>query len=228
MSAKAKIWLYKNGNECVSITGGWSERNFNSHGGSYYLKAETYLEYGDNSSDWGVGGFSTTNKIPFGLFDTMTINYGIHSCSTGNMHDFTDTVYAYLATNDSETGLSNLKNIHTIARDPQFAGPLVSEFNINVKTINPACIALYAGTTFMGKDTSICRLYHAYLTSSDDAFIINEHDDEKITLSLNDISGLINAVNVTSESKFHSFNPSPNSLVILTVPSSVYQPSKNT
>lgn len=193
MSAKAKIWLYKNGKECVSITGGWSERNFNSHGGSYYLKAETYLEYGDNSSDWGVGGFSTTNKIPFGLFDTMTIKYGIHSCSTTCISsDFNCDVYAYLATNDSETGLSNLKNIHTIGRDPSFAGPLVSEFNINVKTINPACIALYAGTSYGGKDTSICRLYYAYLTSTDDVFIINEHDDEKITLSLNDISGLIN------------------------------------
>jgi hypothetical protein len=197
MSAKAKIWLYKNGIECASITGGWSERNFNSYGGSYYLKTETYLEYGDNSSDWGVGGFSTINKIPFGLFDTMTIKYGICGCSTGCINsNFNDNVYAYLATNDSETGLSNLKTIHTIKRDPPHEGSLVNEFNINVKTINPACIALYAGTTYSGKDTSVCRLYYAYLTSSDDVIVINEHDDEKITLSLNDISGLINITQI--------------------------------
>ena len=64
-------WLYKDGDECVNITGGWVETYQAGLGGGTFKKENTYLFYDTGASQTADG--ATKNKINVTKFNELVV-----------------------------------------------------------------------------------------------------------------------------------------------------------
>ena len=71
MSSKAKIYLYKEGNECVSLTGGWKTLNATVTNSDNVLTVKT-------SSTTSRACVSITNKIDFNTYKKLIFYPVVH------------------------------------------------------------------------------------------------------------------------------------------------------
>lgn len=74
----ATLYLYKLGNECVDITGGWIDFNYRAAGGTTIknndnITVKTTVQYGGK-------GYKTTNAIDITAFRKLTVDFS----ATGN------------------------------------------------------------------------------------------------------------------------------------------------
>ena len=87
-SLPSKTYLYNSGDECTSVTGGWKGHQFDSSfTAGYYTKGTSYLEYGDNSSSYGYGGFITTKAIDLTNYTKLVVKHQIASTSYTSGYD---------------------------------------------------------------------------------------------------------------------------------------------
>ena len=66
-----KRWLYRYGDECEGVTGGWVSDNL--YGTSTFTKQDQYLEVSGNENSW-VGLFHTANKISLDGYTKLMVD----------------------------------------------------------------------------------------------------------------------------------------------------------
>lgn len=203
MGNKATVYLYKAGNECSAITGGWTGKNFFDYGETvYYTKASTYLDYGDNGSNgYGYGGFITNNKINFSYFSNIYIDWEKYKC----------VLNIYSGTNKSGGGhktlflasstscgffLSGNKNItKTLIQVNSARGDYKLQretSQTSLSSINSSeHVGMLGGAGYIYNDIIQVKTYNLYMTSSSDILSIASQNATSMTVNLNNLGGLI-------------------------------------
>lgn len=170
--AKAKIYLYKEGNECTSITGGWEYVAFDYEGETLISKKTNYIHHSRTTDSAIRGLLYTKNALNTDNFDKAISEYNIISQTTaGNTnginfissrtvgssgYDYSVDYGIDLGDNITEVAFAN--NMHVCIRQ---GGNWGTRINANT--------------------------YNIYLTSKDDLLIINSQDDDIITFSVNNL-----------------------------------------
>lgn len=77
-----ELYLYDSGNEFDKVTGGWKGHQWDtSFTAGYFSKKDTYLEYGDNTSNYRYGGFVTNSGIDLTPYSTLYVDFQFVSYS---------------------------------------------------------------------------------------------------------------------------------------------------
>lgn len=203
MGNKATVYLYKAGNECSAITGGWTGKNFFDYsGGNYATKASTYLDYGDNStSGYGYGGFITNNKINFSYFSNIYIDWEKYKCvlniwsgtnASGPGHKTlfiasSTSCGFFLSGNKNITGklinVDSTRGNYKLQRETSQA---------SLSSINSSeHVGMLGGAGYINTDTIQVKTYNLYMTSSSDILSIASQNETSMTVNLNNLGGLI-------------------------------------
>lgn len=195
---KIKLWLYKEGNKCTSVTGGWTGKQLYSYypeGNGHYVENATYLEYGDDDIYNGMGGFITNSAINFSKFSTIVLDHQIVSYENV-YNEYTGVAYSGLVLGDS----ADLDLYTPYGDDPNYVeleGMRIENkvarttVTADISSNNNSCyIAVYGSADAYSNYKIICRMHNLYL-ESDDAIIINSTADNKVNFSLNNLGGLI-------------------------------------
>ena len=107
-----QFWLYNNGNEYTSVTGGWMERARVTN----YTASGTFTKDTDNiycaSKSGGSSGISTTNAIDFTNYSTLYFKYKVKS---GNLARYK--IASSLPTSDDGTDLTATTSYQTVSVD---------------------------------------------------------------------------------------------------------------
>jgi hypothetical protein len=96
-----KLWLYREGDECEDVTGGWVGKVFASdfNGLGSFAKGDTSLQM--TSAANKSAGFFTANKIDLTLYSTLVVNV---LAATGARSDFTINHTAQILTSRNVNG----------------------------------------------------------------------------------------------------------------------------
>lgn len=170
--AKAKIYLYKEGNECVSLTGGWKFGR--SNGSPTRNKNENNLEI-KTSTTGHDGAFVTTNAINISKFSKMN-----------SVLDYKNYRGRIIITDDS-TGNNNSNSVmwQNDSASDNFTNKEVS-VDFNIDNNRYFSIMSYA----QQNSEQITRVRKIWLETKENVLTINSHEDSKITFSANDL-GLV-------------------------------------
>ena len=179
MSSKAKIYLYKEGNECVSLTGGWG-RAFNNGNHSDILTL--YDEYMQSSSpttnSWVTR--STTNKFNFNKYKELTLDYEISSKTTLSIKSAMDIL--------SNTGTWTILD-SSIVKNNMF-----STQNLDIGSYTETLDISDLNSLYYANLRSSwggVRFKNLYLTTNENTILINSQDDNSINFSCNTFDNLI-------------------------------------
>ena len=170
--AKAKIYLYKEGNECVSLTGGWKLGR--SNGSPTRNKNENNLEI-KTSTTGHDGVFVTTNAINISKFSKMN---SVLDCKNYR---------GRIIITDDSTGNNNSNSVmwQNDSASDNFTNKEVS-VDFNIDNNRYFSIMSYA----QQNSEQITRVRKIWLETKENVLTINSHEDSKITFSANDL-GLV-------------------------------------
>jgi hypothetical protein len=201
MGNKARVWLYKEGNECSTITGGWSGKNFGTYGGSNYaIKNADNLDFGDNGNNYGYGGFRTNNTISLSQFSTIYIDWQQYSFSlnvyggTGKSGSADSTFFytsssalndGYSYNNSRFAGINNSSGTNNTTRRTDSS----SMDAVNNSTKYYLGMAGMSG--YINPDTVKTRTYNIYMDSRKDIITVSNQNNTQLTLILDNLSNMI-------------------------------------
>lgn len=85
--APQKLYLYNEGDECTSVTGGYTLREFYNGSSSYATLTKNasslYFTTVIRSEVWRKRGFATSNKLDFSKYSKLYVEYSSSSTLTG-------------------------------------------------------------------------------------------------------------------------------------------------
>lgn len=187
------IYFYKEGDECVDVTGGWLGRQFNSsYTGGFYTKYATYLEYGDNrigtlgENALGYGGFVTQNTIDLSKYDKIYMDHEIVSSYTVNGSSMGSNLVTSANKTGSYTNTSGITYLKTFSvKAPATMSRQVSEIDIS-STKSNISLAVFGSAGNYSTDTIVCRLYNMWVGESFDVVTITEQNSSSVSFTLSD------------------------------------------
>lgn len=166
-SKVGKTYLYQAGNECTSVTGGWTAKSYFSNGGTT-TKASKYLEYGDQTKDnYGYGGFYTTNKINLKDYRRLFIDWEIVSTkinifSGTNASGSTQNVCGTKTSASSDyTEITQLTNVSNSLNNYNL-GRRITAVDLSSQTAS-VHIVVHSTAGYIYTDTILCRLHNMWL-----------------------------------------------------------------
>ena len=184
MSGKAKIYLYKEGNECTSLTGGYVESYSDTKSKTVTKTANSFKILKD-SDNYANGGLYTKNKIDLKYASKLVYNLSAYS-------------FAYVSPDNTGTTLGtssqanyNITNfVDTISLEPTMGKntyqviPTKSSFHVLVRQGG------IAGCRLDGE------VHEIYYEIDRDIVSINSQDDSSINFSCSNLSNLITITKV--------------------------------
>ena len=179
MSSKAKIYLYKEGNECVSLTSGWGNAFNNGSNSNILTLYDEYMQSSNPAANSWVAR-STTNKFNFNKYEELTLDYELSSKTTSSLNNAMDIL--------SNTGTWTTLN-NSIVKNKMF----------NIQNLD---VGSYTETLDISDLNSLyyanlrssyggVRFKNLYLTTNENTILINSQDDNSINFSCNTFDNLI-------------------------------------
>ena len=179
MSSKAKIYLYKEGNECVSLTSGWGTA-FNNGGHSDTLKLyDKYMQSSNPTTNSWVAR-STTNKFNFNKYEELTLDYELSSKTTSDSKGIMEIL--------SNTGTWTTQD-NSIVKNKVF-----NTQNLDVGSYTETLDISDLNNLYYANLRSFwggVRFKKLYLTTNENTILINSQDDNSINFSCNTFDNLI-------------------------------------
>ena len=174
--AKAKIYLYKEGNECVSLTGGWVKQDVTNRipvtlgniDGKLYL----------NSSGNKIGVMRCNDQFNFNKFSSLT--FDLKCIIATSQYTRTDIgIWDSIPIYQTSEATSIIGEKITISRPRQ-----TSTYEIN--GIENGYIGFW-GNCYTNNETSI---YNVFLETKENVITINSQENDNITFNTSDL-GLV-------------------------------------
>ena len=86
MSYFSVLWLYREGDECIDVTGGWTGNTYDGRGS--VAKNSDHLSAVTNNAPYANAGFCTNELIDFTGYHTLNIEYELSGKVSGNFFGF--------------------------------------------------------------------------------------------------------------------------------------------
>lgn len=172
MASKAKIYLYKEGNECESLTGGWNIYNVGNLSLAPITKNFDNIYIGA-SENGAIGNLVATNTFDFEKFDSIHVEYKLTSGLTwiGIPPTYNDSVFG-----------NNAMSL-----------PLSDENKVVIRSITSSDYANpYIGFHIKGG----FYMYSLFLETSDNVITINSITNDVITFNTSTLNDLISITKV--------------------------------
>lgn len=188
-NSKAKIYLYKEGNECESITGGWKDLLLRNQGGTItrtkevdHLKVSTNITVAYPTN----GGYVTSNTINFNkdvLSSELYYRYSLKRSTTNTTYysNFALATYSDISTNNKEI-LTRYETYTTCEVGDNLIG------NVDISNVQDVYVGFNAGHN---NSTSETKVYEVYLETKENVISINSQDTSSINFSCNNLDNLI-------------------------------------
>jgi hypothetical protein len=183
MSSKAKIWLYKEGNECTSITGGWNKAGYVpyyvSHKGT--KRANDFFFQGD-ATHRTRSAFSTANKLDISKLGKAGI---IHTKNS----DIIDAVQAHIAgVNIPNSTIDNISG-NISSSNPQCTIYFQSEYDIDISSSNKTPCYIYIDGCLNPNDS--IYVTEVYFESIDDIITVKTKNGNETVFEFNTVNNWI-------------------------------------
>lgn len=166
-SKVGKTYLYQAGNECTSVTGGWTAKSYFGNGGTM-TKASKYLEYGDQTTgNYGYGGFYTTNKIDLKDYRRLFIDWEIVSTKVNiysgtNASGSTQNICGTKTSASSDSsGITQLADVSNSLNNYNL-GRRITAVDLSSQTAS-VHIVVHSTAGYIYTDTILCRLHNMWL-----------------------------------------------------------------
>ena len=179
MSSKAKIYLYKEGNECNAITGGWY--NQTTSGGSSstftFQKNVGNINFDVNSTNAHRNTIYTKNGINGNIFSSFFVD---------SIDTYAIQISAYK--NSSDFGVASNRIKYTQTNDG-YNTRFVKKLDVSEITNNPTFFVY----SIVNPDTSkiSSTVYNVYLETEENVISINSQNTSSVNFSCNTFDNLI-------------------------------------
>lgn len=184
MSNKARVYLYKEGNECTTVSGGWGSAS----GGTYEGESTGTISYKKESNRINIRIVANSltghaysiynNKV----IDFTPFNYVYMDADIGH-NDQWDRGYLYVVNSSKNSTYAS----YTLKASTDLERQI---FTFDVSAAGTGYIRLNPNTVINGRYGEII-LYNCYMESTEDVISISNNDRNSFTARFNNLNGVI-------------------------------------